>query len=1034
MLDGGPLDGPPQSTITQSSLPRAFGQYELIEEVARGGMGIVYKARHTQLNRLVALKLIAAGQFAAPDFVARFRTEAEAAAGLDHPNVVPIYEVGECEGQPFFSMKFVGGGSLSGRISNLQSPISHHAAAELLAKLARAVHYAHQRGILHRDIKPGNVLLDAQGEPHLTDFGLAKLVEKDSTLTHTMAMLGTPSYMAPEQARGEAKQLTTAVDVYGLGAIFYELLTGQPPFAGGSTMETVRQVLGKEPRRPSTVKRGVDRDLETICLKCIAKEPSHRYGSAEALAVDLERWLRHEPILARPVAGLERVAKWVRRRPLTAALSAITLLAVAVSLGTLIRANIRIRAAQGNEAKMRRIAESQERVALQRAYASDINLAQQALAENNLGRARELLSRYRHGSASESDLRGWEWRYLWQQCGSEALFSLARDQGPIYALATSPDARWLAVGGRVGTQLDLWDFTARREVKRLADGVTSVQAAFSPTEPLLAYASTSVLTNGPPHRLRLWNTATQANAGEWPLHGLCGGLAFSADGRTLLTAIDEPEPEFVLWNVEARTVRSKLATVPIRRTIGTPFAASPDLRWVATALQNYRIRVTDLTSGRVAWETDIGVTTDSLCIDPTGSILAADVRQLDPFIQLYQLTTGQEIGRLPVRAGYVICMEFTSDGQTLVAAGSDQTITHWDVRNRQPLATLRGHSLEVWRVALLADGKTVVSGSGDGDILVWNLQSAGRHDFRVTLPVAPRACWRFAPGSDAILTCELDGGVTRWVGRDFEERQTLLNVGTGLASVELSEDCSTVAASFTNGTIRVWDLKDGRLRREFKASSNAAALWGFADNPGRLLVVNERDQSLHQWDLATGGEFELQPDLAAWRVHGSFPRDAWQRSLGGTIQGWLGRLPETQRLPAVVSRLFAGVFSPDDHCFARELGQGVVELQDGGTGQLLGQFRGFLHGVHSLAFSADSRRLAAGSDDRQAVKIWDVQSLQELVTLRGGGTVFSQTGFSPDGNLLGSMNYAGMLHVWRAPSWTEIETAEQGDAKKTRAP
>src|SRR6185369_2161924 len=219
-------------------------------------MGIVFKARQTQINRVVALKVMAAGQFASPDFLERFRIEAEAVASLDDPHIVPIYEVGECEGQPFFSMRFVEGGSLAQRISKGKIPLSNREVVELLSKLARAVPHAHQRGILHRDIKPGNILLDAKGEPHLTDFGLAKLVAKDSTLTRTMAMLGTPSYMSPEQARGEAKQLTTAVDVYGLGAVFYELLTGRPPFAGGTTMETVRQVLEKEPRRPSSLKPG----------------------------------------------------------------------------------------------------------------------------------------------------------------------------------------------------------------------------------------------------------------------------------------------------------------------------------------------------------------------------------------------------------------------------------------------------------------------------------------------------------------------------------------------------------------------------------------------------------------------------------------------------------------------------------------------------------------------------------------------------------------------------------------------------------
>src|SRR6516162_2616985 len=333
MLDTGPLAGALQLAVGKSVLPRAFGPYELLEEVARGGMGIVYKARQTHVNRVVAVKLMAAGQFAAPDFVKRFRTEAEAAASLDHPNIVPIYEVGECEGQPFFSMKFVEGGSLAARISNLEFQIAEHEAAALAAKLARAVHFAHQRGILHRDIKPGNVLLDAQGEPQLTDFGLAKLVERDSTFTRTMAMLGTPSYMSPEQARGEAKQLTTAVDVYGLGAVFYELLTGQPPFAGGTTMETVRQVLEKEPRRPSALKPGIDGDLETICLKCLEKDPARRYGSAEALGADLDRWERNEPVLARPPSTLYKFQKSWRRNKLAYAAAIAVVLALLAGLG-----------------------------------------------------------------------------------------------------------------------------------------------------------------------------------------------------------------------------------------------------------------------------------------------------------------------------------------------------------------------------------------------------------------------------------------------------------------------------------------------------------------------------------------------------------------------------------------------------------------------------------------------------------------------------------------------------------------------------
>jgi serine/threonine protein kinase/Tfp pilus assembly protein PilF len=310
-----------------------FGDYELLDEIGRGGQGVVYRARQKSLNRTVALKVIGLGRWASTPHLRRFRQEAEAAARLEHPQIVPIYEIGERDGSCYFSMKFVEGGQLDEVVK--REPMSVRRAAELLLKIARTVHFAHERGILHRDIKPGNILVDKNGEPHLTDFGLARLIEQESTVTNSFDVLGTPSYMSPEQAAGRTKELTAAADVYSLGAVFYQMLTGEPPFAGGTTYQTIRMVLESEPRNPRVRNSKVDVDLATICLKCLEKDPPRRYATALALAEDLERWLRHEPIQARRTNVLTRGKKWLQRNP-SRAFAAVSLAALAVAVGVII--------------------------------------------------------------------------------------------------------------------------------------------------------------------------------------------------------------------------------------------------------------------------------------------------------------------------------------------------------------------------------------------------------------------------------------------------------------------------------------------------------------------------------------------------------------------------------------------------------------------------------------------------------------------------------------------------------------------------
>ena len=354
-----PESGAPGWTRGESGGPvtstrvRYFGDYELLEEIARGGMGVVYRARQVSLNRLVALKMILAGRLASEDDVKRFRNEAEAVANLDHPNIVPIYEVGEHDGCSYLAMKLIAGGSLAGKLSDYANDT--RSAAGLVATTARAVHHAHQRGVLHRDLKPSNILLDGAGQPHVTDFGLAKRIEGGADLTQSGAILGSLPYMAAEQASGKRGKVTTATDVYGLGAVLYATLTGRPPFQADSVLETIEQVREREPEPPSGINRRVDRDLQTVCVKCLCKDPQRRYGSALELAEDLERWLRGEPVAAAPPSAWYRFRKFARRNRVALAAVSAVVLGLIVAVTALAVSTVVI--ARGRAEALRKLAE-----------------------------------------------------------------------------------------------------------------------------------------------------------------------------------------------------------------------------------------------------------------------------------------------------------------------------------------------------------------------------------------------------------------------------------------------------------------------------------------------------------------------------------------------------------------------------------------------------------------------------------------------------------------------------------------------------
>jgi eukaryotic-like serine/threonine-protein kinase len=1101
-----PVPGGPDETgaYVPRELPGLViaGRYKLLEAIGEGGMGEVWVAEQTHpVRRKVALKLIKEGMDS-KSVLARFEAERQALAVMDHPNIAKVLDGGLTEtSRPFFVMEYVKGVAITEYCDATRLSVPER--LSLFVQVCRAVQHAHQKGIIHRDLKPSNILVapyDDKPVPKVIDFGLAKAMHQSLTerTLHTAheTVLGTPLYMSPEQAQLNNLDVDTRSDIYSLGVLLYELLTGTTPlekqrFKEAAWDEIKRIIREEEAPRPSTrlsssntlaslaagrqiepakLTKLVRGELDWIVMKALEKDRSRRYETANGFAMDVQRYLAGEPVLAVPPSAGYQLRKFARkhRAGLTtaAAIALLLLMGVTVSSWQAVRATraeveqTRQRQiaeanerqaldAQLSEAKQRQAAEeqrqkavSQELVARQRAYAADMNLAQQALAMNNFGRAKMLLNRHKP-QPGQHDLRGWEWRFLWAQCKSDAVASLRLPENTdhVTSVAVSPDGKWVTTGNWANSSLPVFDWETKKKVPYDPGILSGRYVAFSPQTPLIAFPMSA---NGK-FSVRLWDAEKKQVVKDLPLGGRSGRLAFSADGKTLVTTT-EPPSKLTLWRVPEGEPIKSYPMGPLESSgMQVPLAIARHLSVAAYASTDHpnTIEVIDLATGQKRWsvpsgEGEIG----ALALTHDGKILASGSSNPESQIRLWEVATGKAIGRpLEGHRAWVSELLFWPDGKTLASSSADQTIRLWDLTdpaNVLPIRTLQGHKNEVWSLALMPDNRHLLSGSKDAELLVWDTANVRRERGAIRLS-EKLINWRFAPDGKSILTLDRHGRLAKRTGHDFQESETLIDVGAievgalanSVYSLSLiSTDCQLAAVGSTTGGVQVWDLQRRKLLHKVSVSTGNVWPLGFLLKSRKLFVDCEHDSSIREWDMSEWRETRswttkrIVPTFAAtsdehWLLLG---QRGGRDLVLNTATGGEHRLDPNTGSP------FGVTFSANGKRFAEASSTGFVKLWewDAVTGTLrqAHTFDRFMLGAHSVAFSPDNKRLAAGSNGHESIRLWDVESKEELLALDEPSWVSWKTDFSPDGNVLGSLDVLGVLRLWRAPSWEEITAVE----------
>jgi WD40 repeat protein/serine/threonine protein kinase len=968
--------------------------YDILGELGRGGMGVVYKARQTKLNRIVALKMVLAGAQADPNQLERFRAEAEAVARLQHPFIVQIYEISEYNGCPFFSLEYVDGGTLAEKLNGV--PQSPRLAAHLIRLLAQAMHSAHQKGIIHRDLKPGNVLLAGATEhasnpdslhaeieaafrlygiPKITDFGLAKHLDTQSQ-TRTGAILGTPSYMAPEQAEGRAHAIGPATDVYGLGAILYEMLTGRPPFESESSLTTIRKLLTQEPISPIQLHRKVPRDLETICLKCLEKDPARRYHIAEDLAEDLHRFLTSQPIEARPASWSNRTFKWMRRHPTWSAVAAAAVVAAVTLLTMFLVYHFQLRTA---------VAEARAAAEDSRQNLIRLHVAQGTTAMNAGDGFTALL---------------WFTEALRLDAGTPEHEQAHRQR--IAALEQGlprPAQVWVHEG-------------AVNETRFSPDG-------------------RRVLTAGEDGKVYLWDSET----GEPALEPLSAGspvtfAVFSRDGRRIAAGGNDGTAR--VWDA----VSGKAVTPPLRH--GGPIRwldFSPDGRQIVTAGGSDAARVWDADNGQLlSGDLKHGGEANVALFSPDGRSLATAGD--DGLIRLWDAATRQSVSVVSAHDRAVLCLAFSPDGKRLASGSSDRTAQVWDVASGAAVGRRLRHHDPIVHIVFSPLGQRVLTSSEDGTACLWRAADGER----LVDPLRHKSVvhWSaFSSDGCRVATAGDDNSARLWSANTGAPLTPPLRGNGGVNRVAFSPDGRHLAMASDDGTARVWDVScrhqarvideaavfrrhaDRELRiGSFDVTPNTADSENRMSPDGRLILKIGRDNTARVYQVPNGEA--VTPPLAhhgkiTYAAFGPHGRRVVTTSMDQTARVWdaSSGAPLSPPLRHASSVLFAD-FSPDGRRLVTASDDNSARVWDIDSGTLLLPPLKHDGTVVYALFGPNGRRVATGSLD-QTARVWDAETGQSLTPPLLHPWSVRQVRFDDDGRHLLTSGPAGTVWRWNLP-------------------